>query len=129
MCEKHQTDRGGEKIKFKKSEPQKFPSKFLFFICKIKIMFSPANLVIFDVVYVCSCCIVLITCGQFISEDSAGCVGRSLRSDNISDHKLPTKCDHSPNPVRAPFLGGNWITDTENPISVNHFQPKLISEM
>ena len=33
------------------------------------------------------------------------------------------------NPYRAPFLDGNWIIDTANKISVNHFQQKLISEM
>ena len=32
-------------------------------------------------------------------------------------------------PYREPFLGGNWITDTVNTISVDHFQPKLISGM
>ena len=30
---------------------------------------------------------------------------------------------------RAPFLDGNWMIDTVNIISVNHFQLKLISEM
>ena len=33
------------------------------------------------------------------------------------------------NPYRAPFLDGNWIIDTGNTISVNHFQLYLISEM
>ena len=32
-------------------------------------------------------------------------------------------------PYRTPFLDGNWIIDTANRISVNHFQLKLIAEM
>ena len=33
------------------------------------------------------------------------------------------------NPYRAPFLDGNWISDTPNTIGVNYFQLKVISEM
>ena len=33
------------------------------------------------------------------------------------------------NLYRAPFLNGNWITDTVNKKSLNHFQPELTSEM
>ena len=32
-------------------------------------------------------------------------------------------------PYQASFLGGNWIIDAVSRPSVNHFQPKLISEM
>ena len=33
------------------------------------------------------------------------------------------------NPYRLTFLSDNWIDDMVNTISVNYFQPKIISDM